>query len=79
MLNDDTNPVMIPILILGIIIVILLACCENKHYQDQYNNGICPVCGGKYEYQQAVGHRYTTHYIYKCNGCGDLIEVDIEP
>lgn len=27
-------------------------------------------------YQQAVGHEYFTHYIYRCEKCGKTIEVD---
>ena len=42
-----------------------------------YNNGICPQCGGNYVYQQAVGHRYITSYIYQCDKCGKIIEIDV--
>ena len=41
-----------------------------------YNDGICVKCGGRYVYQQAVGHRYNTRYIYQCDKCGKLIEIN---
>jgi hypothetical protein len=49
---------------------IFLRSCDAK----KYNEGVCK-CGGHYEYQQAVGHRRSTTYIYKCNKCGNLIEL----
>ena len=67
--------------IIAILILILLTigllflCSYCEHYYDNevWNNGMCQ-CGGKWEYQQAVGHRYSTNYIYKCNKCGAVIE-----
>ena len=41
---------------------------------DEYNNGTCLHCGGRYVYQQAVGRRYFTSYIYICDSCGKIIE-----
>lgn len=38
-----------------------------------WNNGHCS-CGGKWVYQQAVGHRYETTYLYECDRCGKTIE-----
>lgn len=48
---------------------------RKSHDIAEYNNGVCKVCGGHYEYQQAVGHYYFTDYIYKCDKCGNVIEV----
>ena len=45
-------------------------------YKPQHNDGICKECGGQYEFVQAVGHKFDTSYIYKCNKCGKIIEVD---
>ena len=42
---------------------------------ERYNNGICRDCGGEYEYDQAVGHYYSTTYIYKCDKCGNIVEL----
>ena len=42
---------------------------ENK----SYNNGICTICGGEYEF--AGGSRYRNHseYYYTCENCGHTI------
>ena len=48
--------------------------CDSK---DQYNNGYC-LCGGHWQYQQAISRgRYGeyTDYIYKCDDCGRIIEI----
>ena len=49
---------------------------ENKEAIKLYNNGICSKCGGTYYYSQAVGHKSETYYIYICDTCNDLIEVN---
>ena len=46
-----------------------------KHDDKLWNNGHCDVCGGTWEYEQAVGHRSTTSYIYVCEDCGKRIEL----
>ena len=46
-----------------------------RHEDKLWNNGHCNVCGGAFEYEQAVGHRSSTSYIYVCNGCGKRIEL----
>ena len=43
---------------------------------NAYNNGVCTTCGGRYVYQQAVGHQYSTDYIYICNQCGRMLTID---
>lgn len=59
----------------AILFLILLLVYEGISYSDsvKLDKG-CP-CGGRYVYQQAVGHRYTTTYIYRCDKCGRVIEV----
>ena len=49
---------------------------NEKENQKKYNGGICTKCGGHYIYEQAVAHKYDTDYIYICNICGDMIELD---
>ena len=63
---------------LGILVIILIVVLfvSRACSADRYNNGICKLCGGHYVYQQAVGHRYDTNYIYRCDKCGHTIEVD---
>lgn len=58
-----------------IIILICVALMVGCHIVDNisWNNGKCS-CGGSWEYQQAVGHRYSTNYVYKCDKCGKIAE-----
>lgn len=62
-------------LLLLVVIVVVCCTCNAKHDENLWNNGYCP-CGGHYKYEQAVGHRYNTSYIYRCDKCGNLIEID---
>lgn len=42
-----------------------------------WNGGICNICEeGHWKFVQAVGHRYSTDYLYKCNHCGYTVELD---
>ena len=63
----------IALLILLLIIVLFIESCASN---DIYNNGICKICGGNYEFYQAVGHQYFTKYLYECDKCGNIIEVN---
>lgn len=66
------------------IIVIILLCValffgvywiSIKHDEKLWNNGHCDICGGTWTYEQAVGHRISTSYIYICDDCGKRIEI----
>ncbi len=46
-----------------------------KHDDKLWNGGHCDICGGTWEYEQAVGHRTSTSYIYVCRNCGKRIEL----
>jgi len=59
-----------------IIIIIVLWFIESIAGSNVYNNGICRNCGGHYVFQNAVGHYHSTNYAYKCDKCGNLIEVN---
>lgn len=69
--------------IISIIVIILLCVAmifgfskaSIKHDEKLWNNGHCDVCGGTWEYEQAVGHRSSTSYIYICEDCGKRIEL----
>jgi hypothetical protein len=58
------------ILIICISLFILISGVIRKH---EYNNGVCG-CGGRLIYQQAIGHNYTTSYIFKCDKCNNIFE-----
>lgn len=70
----EFKAVIIIALILFAIIVCLIIVGEI-HDDKKWNNGHCPVCGSKWEYEQAVGHYYSTDYVYVCNKCGRRIEI----
>lgn len=59
--------------ILGIVcIVLLIICWLGCTISDSvnWNYGIHDGCGGHWVYEQAVGHRFGTDYMYKCDKCG---------
>lgn len=75
---DDIWPdVMVITTIILLIIAIVIGCVivGETHDNKLWNNGHCPECGSEWEYEQAVGHYYSTQYIYVCNKCGRRIEI----
>lgn len=48
---------------------------SESHDDKLWNDGHCDVCGGAWQYEQAVGHRSSTSYIYVCEDCGKRIEI----
>lgn len=62
--------------ILGLLIACSIAYVGSKKDERKYNGGICTKCGGHYIYEQAIGHQADTDYIYICDKCGHMIEVD---
>ena len=63
----------IAIVIIGVIFGCIII---GKIHDDRlWNNGHCPACGSEWEYEQAVGHYYSTSYMYVCNKCGRRIEI----
>lgn len=75
MRNNDTSATFgfIAILIVAIIVLWIIESCVGA---SKYNGGICKLCGGNYVFQNAVGHRYETNYVYICDKCGNMIEVN---
>lgn len=55
-------------------IIIGTDACLNEQDKKAWNDGYCE-CGGRFEYEQAVGHQYSTSYIYTCDSCGKHIEI----
>lgn len=68
--RNNTNLEVIAILT-GILVLLMII--NSIISADKFNNGVCRVCGGRYEFKNAVGHRYTTEYVYVCKQCGNLI------
>lgn len=67
------------LIILIIVITVGAIRCDRVENDTKWNGGVCPNDGTKWTFVQAVGHRYSTYYIYACDHCGNKIEVDIEP
>lgn len=63
----------IGILIIILIFLLFIRSCSSS---TAYNDGVCSYCGGTYVFKETVGHKYFTNYIYICDNCGKLIEVD---
>lgn len=64
------------IIILAIIILALIGVYGYQYEQskNQWNNGYCS-CGGHWKYEQAVDNGKDTVYVYRCEKCGETIEV----
>ena len=56
----------------------LNSCLKEADIADleAWNGGYHEDCGGRWEYEQAIGHRYDTNYIYVCDKCGMLHEFE---
>ncbi len=67
------------IIICLLIVIIMLYACGEAIENNEWNDGHCPVCGSEWRYVEAVGHRYSTAYIYVCDKCNTHIEVHNEP
>lgn len=59
--------------LIPIIVVIIIVIVVYSIHESPWNDGYCS-CGGRWRYQEAVGHRYSTTYIYKCDKCGKVKE-----
>ena len=49
---------------------------EDKQDNEMWNNGICSVCEGDYNFSGATKYRTSHHYYYTCDDCGHTIEVN---
>ena len=62
-------------LVILIFIMFLIYSCNATASAYTYNNGIHEGCGGHWVYESAVGHYYTTNFIYHCDKCGMTVEL----
>lgn len=74
---EDFFELILTVVVVIIVVVIIFAAIGYSNSKDlkKWNNGCCS-CGGHWEYQQAVGHRHDTDYIYKCDKCGKIEEFE---
>ena len=71
-INEDILIALFSVCILVGIIILgfgALRCIDNNAWNDGYHS-----CGGKWVYEDAVGHAYNTTYLYKCDKCGEYHE-----
>lgn len=61
--------------VLMVLLLIMLLFARSCISYNIWNNGICSYCDGHYEFQQAIGHRNYTSYMYICDTCGHSIEI----
>ena len=64
--------------LIGIVILLIgggigLALLAEHQEDKKWNDGYCS-CGGKLQFEQVVGHAYTTTYMYSCEDCGNYVE-----
>lgn len=45
----------------------------NTMNDSKWNNGYC-TCGGKWVYDQPIGHQCSTYFLYECDKCGKTHE-----
>jgi len=79
-MNEESSG-FIPAVVTFFIIIGLIALFlfwNHEHDANLWNDGRCS-CGGYWQYDQAVGHKYSTSYIFRCDKCGSLIEIDYIP
>ena len=72
--NTDFTTYIIIFIFLMILLFITRVCSVTTSTKI-YNNGIHEGCGGHWVYDTAVGHRYTTNFIYQCDKCGITVEL----
>ena len=65
------DEIIVKLTLIVICLVILFICWLGDG--TAWNGGHCS-CGGNWVYKEAVGHRYTTDYIYECDSCGRMHE-----
>lgn len=74
----DVQPEIISIIVILMLFAALIfgtIKVSITHDEKLWNDGHCDVCGGTWQYEQAVGHRSSTSYIYVCEDCGKRIEL----
>lgn len=68
-MNNYSEKQLIIGMLMCIAFIVFIMCINDSGW----NSGHCS-CGGSWEYKQAVGHRYSTMYLYECNRCGKVKE-----
>lgn len=63
------------VIAVAIIVLFIGAGLDQKKTEiEYYNNGICTICGGKYEFAGGSRYRNCSEYYYTCEDCGHTIQ-----
>lgn len=63
------------VIAVAIMVLFIGACLDQKKAEiEYYNNGICTICGGEYEFSGATRYRSHSEYFYTCEDCGHTIQ-----
>lgn len=62
------------VIAVAIIVLFIGACLGQKKIEvEYYNDGICTICGGEYEFAGGSRYRNNSEYYYTCENCGHTI------
>jgi len=63
------------LLFVAVLIVLCVGIChtEEKDLELKWNNGICRQCGKEVHYNDTTDLSGSVVYLYKCEGCGDIL------
>ena len=65
--------VLLTVLVAGLFLILFgMESCTTR---ERWNSGHCDECGGEWVYEQAIGHQYSTTYLYHCKDCDNTIEI----
>lgn len=64
------------IIVAAIILIFWASFTQERTKNEHYNNGICTICGGEYEFSGATRTNTSQYYYYTCEDCGHTIEVN---
>ena len=75
-MEKDNTGIIASIIVFGFLIVLafIIYACSVTMSTSVYNNGIHKNCGGHWIYENAIGHQYSTSYLYHCDKCGKTYE-----
>lgn len=63
------------VVVVAISLLIIWACFTQREAEiEYYNDGICTICGGEYEFSGATRYRSSSEYFYTCEDCGHTIQ-----
>ena len=75
-MKKDNSEIIATIIVFIFLITLafIISVCSTTVSTKVYNNGTHKNCGGHWIYENAIGHRYSTNYIYHCDKCGTIYE-----